>query len=93
MRRFEGHHNRAHSCGLAFSPCAKYFATGAEDRSVSTDNSFSLGLSTSALWCNLCSKHFLLSCAMEYKVTKYHNVLVSYRFQKKKKKGMSVSVL
>ncbi|XP_078000774.1 WD repeat-containing protein 27-like [Glandiceps talaboti] len=32
VRRYDGHMNRVHSCGLAFSPCAKYIATGSEDR-------------------------------------------------------------
>ncbi|XP_038078106.1 WD repeat-containing protein 27-like isoform X2 [Patiria miniata] len=33
VKRFEGHMNRAHRCGVAISPCAKYIATGSEDKS------------------------------------------------------------
>ncbi|XP_041468720.1 WD repeat-containing protein 27-like [Lytechinus variegatus] len=33
VKHLEGHLNRAHHCGLCFSPCGKYIATGAEDRS------------------------------------------------------------
>ncbi|XP_011671118.2 WD repeat-containing protein 27 [Strongylocentrotus purpuratus] len=33
VKHLEGHLNRAHHCGLRFSPCGKYIATGAEDRS------------------------------------------------------------
>ncbi|EDO32062.1 predicted protein, partial [Nematostella vectensis] len=33
VRRYEGHVNRSHPVGLAFSPCARYIATGSEDRS------------------------------------------------------------
>ncbi|XP_022091006.1 WD repeat-containing protein 27-like isoform X2 [Acanthaster planci] len=33
VKRFEGHMNRAHHCGVAISPCAKYIATGSEDKS------------------------------------------------------------
>ncbi|KAF6270245.1 WD repeat domain 27 [Rhinolophus ferrumequinum] len=31
-RRFEGHSNRCYPCGIAFSPCGRYVACGAEDR-------------------------------------------------------------
>ncbi|KAM5284691.1 WD repeat-containing protein 27 isoform 6-T10 [Hipposideros larvatus] len=31
-RRFEGHLNRWYPCGIAFSPCGRYVACGAEDR-------------------------------------------------------------
>ncbi|KAM7135815.1 WD repeat-containing protein 27 [Molossus nigricans] len=31
-RRFEGHPNRCYPCGLAFSPCGRFVACGAEDR-------------------------------------------------------------
>ncbi|XP_047625664.1 WD repeat-containing protein 27 isoform X10 [Phacochoerus africanus] len=31
-RRFEGHPNRCHPCGIAWSPCGRYVACGAEDR-------------------------------------------------------------
>ncbi|XP_071798693.1 WD repeat-containing protein 27-like [Asterias amurensis] len=33
VRRFEGHMNRAHRCRLTVSPCAKYIASGSEDKS------------------------------------------------------------
>ncbi|XP_033101043.1 WD repeat-containing protein 27-like [Anneissia japonica] len=33
VKRFEGHQNRVHPCGLSFSPCGKYIATGSEDKS------------------------------------------------------------
>lgn len=33
VRKFEGHTNRTYPCGLAFSPCARFIATGSEDRS------------------------------------------------------------
>ncbi|KAB0363708.1 hypothetical protein FD754_007864, partial [Muntiacus muntjak] len=31
-RRFEGHPNRSYPCGIAFSPCGRFVACGAEDR-------------------------------------------------------------
>ncbi|XP_020142902.2 WD repeat-containing protein 27 [Microcebus murinus] len=31
-RQFEGHPNRCHPCGAAFSPCGRFVACGAEDR-------------------------------------------------------------
>ncbi|XP_014652929.1 PREDICTED: WD repeat-containing protein 27 [Ceratotherium simum simum] len=31
-RRFEGHPSRCYPCGMAFSPCGRYVACGAEDR-------------------------------------------------------------
>ncbi|XP_070317631.1 WD repeat-containing protein 27 isoform X7 [Odocoileus virginianus] len=31
-RRFEGHPNRGYPCGIAFSPCGRFVACGAEDR-------------------------------------------------------------
>jgi len=31
-KRFEGHQNRIHNIGCAFSPCMRYIATGSEDR-------------------------------------------------------------
>lgn len=31
-RRFEGHPSRCYPCGLAFSPCGRLLASGAEDR-------------------------------------------------------------
>ncbi|GAB5572062.1 WD repeat-containing protein 27 isoform X14 [Prionailurus iriomotensis] len=31
-RRFEGHPNHGYPCGIAFSPCGRYVASGAEDR-------------------------------------------------------------
>ncbi|XP_066282972.1 WD repeat-containing protein 27-like [Branchiostoma lanceolatum] len=34
VRRYEGHLNRAYPCGLTMSPCARFIATGAEDKSV-----------------------------------------------------------
>ncbi|XP_028409682.1 WD repeat-containing protein 27-like isoform X2 [Dendronephthya gigantea] len=33
VRKYEGHVNRSHPIGVAWSPCAKYFAVGAEDKS------------------------------------------------------------
>lgn len=33
-RRFEGHANRGYPCGIAFSPCGRFVACGAEDRHV-----------------------------------------------------------
>ncbi|XP_039737770.1 WD repeat-containing protein 27 isoform X2 [Pteropus medius] len=33
-RRFEGHPSRCYPCGMAFSPCGRYVACGAEDRHV-----------------------------------------------------------
>ncbi|CAH1264288.1 WDR5B [Branchiostoma lanceolatum] len=33
VRRYEGHLNRAYPCGLTMSPCARFIATGAEDKS------------------------------------------------------------
>uniref|UniRef100_A0A452TTA6 WD repeat domain 27 n=1 Tax=Ursus maritimus TaxID=29073 RepID=A0A452TTA6_URSMA len=35
-RCFEGHPNHGYPCGIAFSPCGRYVASGAEDRHVST---------------------------------------------------------
>ena len=35
VRKYEGHVNRSHPVGVAWSPCAKYFAVGSEDKSVS----------------------------------------------------------
>ncbi|WAR20183.1 WDR27-like protein [Mya arenaria] len=32
VRRYEGHLNRVHPCGLAFSPCGRFLATGSEDK-------------------------------------------------------------
>ncbi|EGW13508.1 WD repeat-containing protein 27 [Cricetulus griseus] len=32
VRRFEGHPNRCYPCGVAFSPCGRLMACGAEDR-------------------------------------------------------------
>ncbi|XP_058526983.1 WD repeat-containing protein 27 isoform X1 [Ochotona princeps] len=32
VRRFEGHPNRCYPCGIAFSPCGRFMACGAEDR-------------------------------------------------------------
>ncbi|KAK2507164.1 hypothetical protein MC885_012842 [Smutsia gigantea] len=32
VRRFEGHVSRCHPCGIAFSPCGRYLACGADDR-------------------------------------------------------------
>ena len=34
VRRYEGHLNRVHPCGIALSPCGRFIATGAEDKSV-----------------------------------------------------------
>uniref|UniRef100_A0A8D2KRA7 WD repeat-containing protein 27 n=1 Tax=Varanus komodoensis TaxID=61221 RepID=A0A8D2KRA7_VARKO len=31
-RRFEGHSNRCHPCGIAVSPCGQYIACGSEDK-------------------------------------------------------------
>ncbi|XP_053524686.1 WD repeat-containing protein 27 [Artibeus jamaicensis] len=31
-RRFEGHPSRSYPCGMAFSPCGRFLASGAEDR-------------------------------------------------------------
>lgn len=36
VRRYEGHLNRVHPCGLAFSPCGRFIATGSEDKCVSS---------------------------------------------------------
>lgn len=33
VRRYEGHLNRVHPCGIALSPCGRFIATGAEDKS------------------------------------------------------------
>ncbi len=35
VRRYEGHANRIHPCGVAISPCSRFLATGSEDRCVS----------------------------------------------------------
>ena len=35
VRRYEGHLNRVYPCGVALSPCGRFIATGAEDKSVS----------------------------------------------------------
>lgn len=35
VRRYDGHVNRSQPVGLAISPCARFIATGSEDRSVS----------------------------------------------------------
>ncbi|XP_060577930.1 WD repeat-containing protein 27-like isoform X2 [Ruditapes philippinarum] len=32
VRRYEGHLNRVHPCGLSFSPCGRFIATGSEDK-------------------------------------------------------------
>ncbi|KAJ1136394.1 hypothetical protein NDU88_002811 [Pleurodeles waltl] len=32
VRRFEGHLNRGHPCGIAISPCGRFIASGSEDR-------------------------------------------------------------
>ncbi|XP_051775311.1 WD repeat-containing protein 27 isoform X2 [Erpetoichthys calabaricus] len=32
VRRFDGHHNRCHPCGISISPCGKYIATGSENK-------------------------------------------------------------
>lgn len=32
VRRYEGHMNRVHPCGLSFSPCGRFIATGSEDK-------------------------------------------------------------
>ena len=34
VRKYEGHSNRSHPLGVAWSPCSKYFAVGSEDKSV-----------------------------------------------------------
>lgn len=34
-RCFEGHPNHGYPCGIAFSPCGRYVASGADDRHVS----------------------------------------------------------
>lgn len=34
VRCFEGHPNRSYPCGVAFSPCGRLMACGAEDRHV-----------------------------------------------------------
>ncbi|XP_064411971.1 WD repeat-containing protein 27 [Latimeria chalumnae] len=33
VRRYEGHVNRCHPCGIAISPCGRFIATGSEDKS------------------------------------------------------------
>ncbi|XP_064622428.1 WD repeat-containing protein 27-like [Lineus longissimus] len=33
VQRYEGHQDRVHPCGVAISPCSRFIATGAEDRS------------------------------------------------------------
>jgi len=33
VRKYNGHMNRSHTVGVAFSPCSRFFATGSEDRS------------------------------------------------------------
>ncbi|KAK3591286.1 hypothetical protein CHS0354_004335 [Potamilus streckersoni] len=33
VKRFEGHQNRVHPCGLAVSPCGRFIASGSEDKS------------------------------------------------------------
>ena len=35
VRRYDGHVNRSQPVGVAISPCARFIATGSEDRSVS----------------------------------------------------------
>uniref|UniRef100_A0A4W3H9J1 WD repeat domain 27 n=1 Tax=Callorhinchus milii TaxID=7868 RepID=A0A4W3H9J1_CALMI len=35
VRRYEGYHNRCQPCGIAFSPCGRFLATGSEDKCVS----------------------------------------------------------
>ena len=35
VQRYEGHMNRTNPCGVAISPCSRFIASGAEDRSVS----------------------------------------------------------
>ncbi|XP_042189056.1 WD repeat-containing protein 27 [Callorhinchus milii] len=32
VRRYEGYHNRCQPCGIAFSPCGRFLATGSEDK-------------------------------------------------------------
>ena len=34
VRRYDGHVNRSQPIGVAISPCARFIATGSEDRSV-----------------------------------------------------------
>lgn len=34
VRRYDGHVNRSQPVGVAISPCARFIATGSEDRSV-----------------------------------------------------------
>jgi len=34
VRRYDGHVNRSHPVGVALSPCARFIASGSEDRSV-----------------------------------------------------------
>ncbi|KAL4238028.1 WD40 repeat-like protein [Mactra antiquata] len=34
IRRYEGHLNRVHPCGVSFSPCGRFLATGSEDKCV-----------------------------------------------------------
>ncbi|XP_069463056.1 WD repeat-containing protein 27 isoform X2 [Ambystoma mexicanum] len=36
VRRFEGHINRCHPCGIAVSPCGRFVASGSEDRCLAT---------------------------------------------------------
>ncbi|XP_014671753.1 PREDICTED: WD repeat-containing protein 27-like [Priapulus caudatus] len=31
--KYEGHKNRSHACGVAFSPCSRFIAAGSEDKS------------------------------------------------------------
>lgn len=37
VRRYDGHVNRSQPVRVAISPCARFIATGSEDRSVSLD--------------------------------------------------------
>ena len=39
VRRYDGHVNRSQPVGLAISPCARFIATGSEDKSVSLETS------------------------------------------------------
>lgn len=58
-RRYDGHVNRSQPVGLAISPCARFIATGSEDRSVSRPRSkpqFSLLLDNSFL------SHLIFEC-------------------------------